>query len=176
MQPTRWPLYAAMLAGICLPLPGTAQTAASADSTSTLTQLLHSLKQWAGWKNAEKPLLPPEAAFKLSVKAMQPNTLVATLVAAEDYYLYRDRMAFRIEHPAGVTIKNIVLPPGQPKQDPTFGSVDVYYGTIKIDIQLNQSIHARNGPIQLHAAYQGCNDSKGVCYPPVETVVVVRQK
>ena len=180
LKQSQWTLFAVMLAAFSLPVVSFAQTASASPSSWTafswvnelsISPLARSLKQWIGLEAAEKPLLPPEAAFKLSVIAKQPDMLVAKLVAADDYYLYRDRIAFRIEQPSGVSIKNIALPSGNSKQDPTFGTMDVYYGTVRINIFLDPATVKRGIAVKLHVTYQGCNDSKGVCYPPVETEV-----
>ncbi|MBP9940780.1 MAG: protein-disulfide reductase DsbD N-terminal domain-containing protein [Comamonas sp.] len=66
-----------------------------------------------------------------------------------------------LEQPSGVSIKNIALPSGNSKQDPTFGTMDVYYGTVRINIFLDPATVKRGIAVKLHVTYQGCNDSKG---------------
>lgn len=120
-------------------------------------------------------LLPPEEAFQISVEARDADTLVATLTPAKDYYLYRSRIAFRVEDSPGITIASTSLPPGKLKDDPTFGKEEVYYEPIEAIIALNRPADG-GGPqsLNLHASYQGCNDPTGVCYPPIESILTVQ--
>ena len=45
----------------------------------------------------EPKLLPPEQAFRLSARALDPATIEARFDVADGYYLYRDKLRFTIE-------------------------------------------------------------------------------
>jgi thiol:disulfide interchange protein DsbD len=105
-------------------------------------------------------LLPPEKAFRLSARALDPSTLEARFDVVDGYYLYRDKMRFTTEPVAAGTIE---LPPGKRKHDEFFGDVDTYRGSIVVRIPLARA--APGQTLTLHADSQGCADA-GVCYPP----------
>jgi len=64
-----------------------------------------------GLSSLAPKLLPPEQAFRLSARALDPQTIEARFDVADGYYLYRDRMQFRTEP---VQAQAAVLPPGKP--------------------------------------------------------------
>ena len=132
---------------------------------------LSAVKSWLGGLT-QAELLPPDEAYRLKVRARDANTLVATLTPAKDYYLYRDRISFRIEEPAGMSIGSVSLPTGDMKADPTFGNTEVYHRPVEAVIHLAQT-GERPASIKLRASYQGCNEPLGVCYPPIEKIVTV---
>lgn len=110
---------------------------------------------------AEGPkLLPPEQAFRLSARALDPSTLEARFDIADGYYLYRDKMRFTIEPVAAGPTE---LPPGKRKHDDFFGDVETYRDALVVRIPLAKP--APGQTLTLHADSQGCADA-GVCYPP----------
>ena len=110
---------------------------------------------------AEPEFLPPDEAFALSVAATAPGRLEARFEIAEGYYLYRGRTAFAAAAPAAL---EYVLPPGEPKDDPLFGAVEVYPAETVVALRLT-GLAADADAVALEARYQGCAE-KGVCYPP----------
>ena len=108
---------------------------------------------------AEQEFLHPDKAFVLSVAASAPDRLEARFEIAEGYYLYRDKTAFAVPAPAAL---EYVLPPGEPKDDPLFGAVEVYPEETAVALLLTG---AATDAVLLEARYQGCAE-KGVCYPP----------
>ena len=142
-------------------------------SASSDSGILGPMRSWFGGENSDQELLPPDEAFKVSVRARDADTLVATLTAADGYYLYRDRIAFALQASSSVAIKNVALPQGKLKDDPTFGHVEVYYGSVQIPITLNRLSGSISDPLILQASYQGCNDPTGVCYPPINKTLSV---
>jgi thiol:disulfide interchange protein DsbD len=107
-------------------------------------------------------LLPAEQAFRLSARALDPQTLEVRFNVADGYYLYRDKLRFGVE-PAGVGVGAPALPPGTSHEDEFFGKVTIYRGLAVIRLPLGS---ARPGqPVTLVADSQGCADA-GVCYPP----------
>jgi len=133
---------------------------------------LDGLRNLFGASRPDAELLPPDQAFTLAVRVRDANTLVATLTPAENYYLYRDRIAFSVADPPSVAIDRVALPKGEPKADPTFGTVEVYHRAVEAVISLRQA-QPGVGQLALRASYQGCNEPLGVCYPPIEKTISV---
>ncbi|MEO6972653.1 MAG: protein-disulfide reductase DsbD [Rhodoferax sp.] len=133
---------------------------------------LDSIRNWLRSGRSPAELLPPDQAYRFTVRARDASTLVAELTPAPDYYLYRDRISFSVVAPPTIAITGVSLPKGEPKADPTFGQVEVYRARVELIIGLRQSgTPARQ--VELHVTYQGCNEPLGVCYPPIEKTVVV---
>lgn len=127
---------------------------------ASLLLLLVASAHAEGIASLSPKLLPPEQAFRLSARVLDPKTIEARFAVADGYYLYRDKMQFRTEP---VESGPAVLPPGKPKHDAFFGDVETYRGEVVVRVPL---VHAAAGEkITLHADSQGCADV-GVCYPP----------
>ena len=109
---------------------------------------------------AQPKLLPPEQAFRLSARALDPSTIEARFDVADGYYLYRDRIHFSVGSSGDLPAE---LPKGQRKHDEFFGDVETYRGPVVIRVPLPAAIPGRT--LTLHADSQGCADV-GVCYPP----------
>lgn len=117
----------------------------------------------------EQELLPPDQAFKLIVKVRDANTLVAQFEPAKNYYLYKDKVAFKPKD-SEASIEKISLPRGTLKSDLTFGQVEVFHKPFEALISLKRESPATN-KLTLVATYQGCNEPIGVCYAPINKVV-----
>jgi thiol:disulfide interchange protein len=113
-----------------------------------------------GIPSLQPKLLPPEQAFRLSARALDPSTIEARFDIADGYYLYRDKLRFTTEPAAA---GQALLPPGKTKHDAFFGDVDTYRGELVVRVPLTKSVAGET--ITLHADSQGCADV-GVCYPP----------
>ncbi|WP_372528009.1 protein-disulfide reductase DsbD [Piscinibacter sp.] len=131
-----------------------------------------SIKKWLGGSTSQPELLPPDQAFQLAVRVRDANTLVAVLTPAKNHYLYRDRINFSIADPPTISIASVSLPKGEPKADPTFGTVAVFHRPFEAVIGLKRS-DAHADQLQLRATYQGCNEALGICYPPIEKMIPV---
>jgi thiol:disulfide interchange protein DsbD len=175
-------MQAAALRGLLGLVLGVASAAASAQdltiapraaaASAATSGPLGSITTWLRGSTSRPELLPPDQAFQLSVRVKDANTLIATLTPAKDYYLYRDRIGFSVEHPRAITVAGVSLPRGEPKADPTFGTVEVFHRPFEAVISLQRS----GGPVDrltLRASYQGCNEPLGVCYPPIEKTITV---
>ena len=92
------------------------------------------LLAWSQLRADDPPLLAAEEAFTFS--AVPRGQLIRVKAEVRDgYYLYRDRI--RVEsRTAGVEIADLLLPPGEEKDDPLFGKVQVYRGQAVIDVAL----------------------------------------
>ena len=119
---------------------------------------------------APSSLLPPERAFRFSARALAPDAIEARFHIADGYYLYRDKMRFRIE-PASAGTATAALPAGKVKDDEFFGRVETYRGDVIVPLAVRD---ARSGErVAIVAESQGCADA-GVCYPPtVQRVTIV---
>ncbi len=171
-----WMLFALSL---LISVPGTARAAPESSSNVAQSQpsafgpqALSAVKQWLDGSGSSSGLLPPEQAFQAVVNLRDADTLVTTLTPARDYYLYRSRIKFSIVSPPGTAIKDVVLPPGELKEDPAFGKEEVYYHRVDALIRFKHPDGA-TGPLVLRATYQGCNAPLGVCYPPIEKTFTV---
>lgn len=123
-----------------------------------------------GGGNADE-FLPPEQAFTINASARDANTLVVDFKPEPTYYLYRDKLGLIVKTP-GVTVEKISLPPGEVKDDPTFGRTEVYHNAVQAIVTLKHASGVAPGTIDVVAKYQGCSD-KGICYPPLEKAMTV---
>ena len=123
----------------------------------------------ANFDQTAQELLPPDQAFKLTVRVRDENTLVAQFEPAKDYYLYRDKVAFKPQN-TETSIEKISLPKGAVKSDLTFGQVEVFHKPFEAVISLKREASSTN-KLTLVATYQGCNEPVGVCYAPINKVI-----
>lgn len=109
--------------------------------------------------------LKPEQAFKLSFQTRDARTLLADFTVAPGYYLYRERISFKLEEGSASAIERIDLPPGERKQDPNFGEMEVYHQPFQAVLHLR---HVTTPPASMTilASFQGCSE-KGLCYAPI---------
>lgn len=173
------PLWMALLLSLLLSVSAVARAASassvdtSASTVSAATQhALSAVKDWFNGSASSSELLPPDQAFQAAISAQNPDTLIARLTPADNYYLYRSRIKFSVVSPPGITIAGVSLPPGELKEDPSFGKEEVYYHPIDAVIQLKRSGVAADRVV-LRTSYQGCNVPLGVCYPPIEKTFTV---
>ena len=113
--------------------------------------------------HADDDFLPPEQAFKLSARMLDPQTAEVSYAIADGYYMYRERFKFSA---AGVQLGEAQIPAGKIKFDETFNKdVETYHHSVVISIPVQG-----NGPFTLNVTGQGCAD-KGLCYPPQDASV-----
>lgn len=106
-------------------------------------------------------LLPAERAFAYSARALDDRTLEVRFVIARGYYLYRDKLRFRVE--PGTLASPPELPAGLIKEDEFFGRVETYTKELVVRLPLERA--APGERITIRTESQGCADA-GVCYPP----------
>ncbi len=105
--------------------------------------------------------LAPDAAFGLEISALDGRTLLANFKVTPGYYLYHDKIAFALKAAsakAGIRIAGVTLPKGETKQDPTFGTMEVYHQPFQAEIRLEREAGAGEQILSLDATYQGCAD------------------
>lgn len=138
--------------------PAFAQQSSTPGLKSRISELFASKK--------DDELLEPDEAFKLKVAFKGTNTLIADLIPAPGYYLYKDRIRFTLKDASGVTIGRVNLPAGEVKTDQFFGKMETYPRPVKAELVLTRAAKAKD--LTLIASYQGCHSKLGVCYPPIE--------
>lgn len=115
---------------------------------------------------SEEELIEPDLAFQMKVTAKGPNTLVAELKPAKGYFLYKDKIRFGLKSASAVSVNAVKLPSGEMKNDQIFGRTEVYRKAVLAELTISYPANA--GSVTLVAAYQGCHEKLGVCYPPIE--------
>jgi thioredoxin:protein disulfide reductase len=114
-------------------------------------------------------LLEPEKAFRLSVEPISQNAVLARWTVADGYYLYRDKLAFRVKDGDGNRVGPVNPPEGIMVEDEFFGLTETYRGEVEILVPILREEGASRR-VTLEADYQGCADL-GVCYPPLTQTV-----
>lgn len=120
---------------------------------ASLTGLILALLLALGPAAASNPL-PVDQAFRLNVTKDAGGSLILNWQIADGYYLYRDHIAAKDGQGRALAVET---QPGQPKDDPNFGRLEVYY------THASASLKTDGEPVQL--TYQGCQED-GICYRP----------
>jgi len=128
--------------------------------------LLDRLPSLSGTKQPK--FLPPDQAFGLQVTVRDAHTLQASFNITPGYYLYRDKIKFEAND-GTVKILAVNLPRGEMKQDPSFGSTEVFHRSFQAEITLDRPRDTATS-ITLNATYMGCSE-EGLCYPPIKKVI-----
>ncbi len=119
---------------------------------------------------ADPKLLPPEAAFRFSARALDERTIEARFAVADGYYLYRDKMRFAVT-PEAAGLAAPQLPAGKVKEDPFFGKVETFRDGVVVKLAMAGTLPGQS--VVVAAESQGCAD-QGVCYPPnIQKVTIV---
>src|SRR5258708_11782738 len=102
---------------------------------------------------------PAEQVFVLAPSRSAEGGLQRDWRIAPGDYLYRDKIAVKTD--TGETVA-VTTPPGQIKDDPTFGATEIYHDHVQADVA------AADLPAtgQVVVIYQGCAE-RGICYPPI---------
>lgn len=108
----------------------------------------------------KQSFLPPDVAFKLALSAADSETVNASFSIEPGHYLYKTRIKFTSDQ---ATIITVDLPAGDIKEDPNFGTQEVYHHNFIAAIKL-ADVSAET--IAINAKYQGCSEA-GLCYAPI---------
>ncbi|HMA10453.1 MAG TPA: protein-disulfide reductase DsbD [Steroidobacteraceae bacterium] len=150
----------ALVAAVAAPV----KVAPPAASATPVASALEGLRSLAGGTGMPK-ILPPDEAFLVAATMPDAQTVKFDYTLTADTYLYRDKLAFVVKSPADVKISKIDTPAGDVKDDPTFGRTEVYHQNFPASVTLSRAI-AAGEQLVLEAAWQGCNEAVGICYPP----------
>ena len=102
---------------------------------------------------------PADQVFSLTASRSTEGGLQLDWRIAPGNYLYRDKIA--VKTAAGETVA-VTTPPGQIKDDPTFGATEIYHDHVAASVAA-AGLPATGGVVVI---YQGCAE-RGICYPPV---------
>ncbi|MEO6696495.1 MAG: protein-disulfide reductase DsbD domain-containing protein, partial [Gammaproteobacteria bacterium] len=146
------------------------ESTAPSGASQFLNNLGAKLGSSLGLNNPANPFLEPDKAFVVAVEIKDANTLMARWQIAKDYYLYRDKFAFRLVNDMGeVQLGAPQLPPAEPKTDEAMGNTWVYHDQVAVTVPLQRNTGAP-AEIHLEVKYQGCAEA-GFCYPPMTKTV-----
>lgn len=107
--------------------------------------------------HSQSAIPKPEDVFRLSAERASDGMVLLKWRIEPGFYLYREKISVRSADGAAIAIRT---PPGEVKDDPTFGRTEIYWRAAEA------SFDPRGLNEQVTIAYQGCQDA-GVCYPPV---------
>jgi len=112
----------------------------------------------------DEPLHPDEA-FVFSHIPPKDDLLELQWKIADEHYLYRNKFKFKLSDAQNLSLGSPTLPAGEIKEDPFFGTLEVYHNTKNIQLPLiRNSRDAASGTLKV--MYQGCAE-RGICYPPI---------
>jgi thioredoxin:protein disulfide reductase len=121
--------------------------------------IILSCLSFAGIALARTVPLQMDEAFRPSLSRVSDTEIAVTWQIEPGYYLYREYLSARSVDGAAVELET---PDGKIKQDPGFGSTQVYYETARATLT--------SGASAIELTYQGCQDG-GLCYPPVTKTI-----
>jgi thiol:disulfide interchange protein DsbD len=107
--------------------------------------------------------LEPDQAFVTAVEAVDGQSLRARFEVADRYYLYRDKLTFKVE--GGPALGEPRIPAGETKEDPYFGAVAIMHGAFEVLLPISRSGTGATD-LTVTLGYQGCAED-GICYPPI---------
>lgn len=123
--------------------------------------------------------LSPEVAFVPTVEEVTEDAIVIGFEVADDYYLYRDKMSFKIEKGEQSLADNLgtelrLAGPIYQKalmiEDDYFGEQFIFRQSTSVTLPYTAGV--KPGRITLAVKYQGCADM-GLCYPPITSMLKV---
>lgn len=119
---------------------------------------------------ADPQPLPADQVFQLSATARDYQTVLAAWQIKDGYYLYRDRISFKVLKPVNDEIGDPLLPLSTKTKDyPGLGTLKVYTQELIVPLPI---ITSNAKDIVLQVNYQGCSE-QGFCYPPISKIVQV---
>lgn len=125
-----------------------------------LISLLHLVLVPAAF--GQKSILTTDEAFQLRATRTAPDAIELDWTIRQGYYLYRDK--FAVKDASSSEAIEIVTPPGIMKDDPNFGTTEIYLNRVEIGLS-GSNLEAKGGR-SIVITYQGCQD-RGICYLPV---------
>lgn len=127
-----------------------------------LVQLAQAESILGGLVDQEDEFLPPDQAFQLAITLKDSNTLQSNFTIAPGHYLYKSRIQLTADD---AQLTPLVLPAGDMKNDPNFGTQEVYHHDFVATAQITPK-DSKQQQVTIQAKYQGCSE-KGLCYAPI---------
>ncbi|MEY3191016.1 MAG: hypothetical protein RIS10_1133, partial [Pseudomonadota bacterium] len=115
---------------------------------------------------ASDDILPPEQAFKISVKALAVDQVEVSWDIAKGHYLYSNHIKFESKAKQ-IKVLTPSFPVGETKHDENFGDVIIYRNKLQVPVSFVASKEVT--AIKFEVQFRGCAD-KGICYPPQKKV------
>lgn len=113
---------------------------------------------------AKEDFLPPEQAYRYTVKA-EGDRVVVNWKVAPGYYLYKKKMGVASTM-ATVQTAEPQWPTGEEHTDEYFGTQEIYRGSVDVPVAFTVHSGERPKKLALELKLQGCADA-GLCYPPL---------
>ena len=120
----------------------------------------------SGGSNSFDEPLPVEEAFKLAKPILVKDGIQVNFDIADGHYLYKDKFKFETSTAKKISLGEVKLRPGKIKDDPNFGTMEVFYHNLDFVIPVNNNSQ-QDINTQLTITFQGCAE-KGICYPPTK--------
>jgi thiol:disulfide interchange protein DsbD len=118
----------------------------------------------------KEQFLLPDQAFRISGRALDPQTVLVSWDIADGYYMYRSKLRFRSDT-LGVRIGDPRTPEAELRHDDFFGEAEVYRDRVDVRLPLERSAGAGD-ILELETSSQGCADA-GLCYPPYRQEIAI---
>lgn len=122
-----------------------------------------------GLPAAAQAPLSPQDAFDLSVTRTQAGDVSFAWRIAPGHYLYRGHTVATAAD--GKTALALELAPGQQKDDPGFGVVEIWRDAGQATLT-RATLAGADSPRTVNITYQGCVEDS-ICYPPVTEAVAL---
>ena len=113
----------------------------------------------------------PDEVFRLSASKSADGGIILDWAIAPDMYLYRDKVIVSAS-PGDAEPMPVETSPGQKKDDPTFGTTEVYHDAARATVSAG-ALSAAGSPQTVHVTFQGCAEKLGICYPPETKAIVL---
>lgn len=121
--------------------------------------IFFSVLLFSGIAIAQTAPLQMDEAFRPSLSRISATEVAVTWEIEPGYYLYREYLSAKSDDGSPLKLET---PDGKIKEDPGFGSTEVYYDTARATLVSDAST--------IELTYQGCQDG-GLCYPPVTKTI-----
>src|SRR5690606_13277598 len=117
----------------------------------------------------DQSFLSPDQAFTLKVSRETNGDLAFRWTIAPGHYLYRDHTVATA--PGGEESLSLQLQPGEKKDDPGFGVVDIWRAAGQARLSAS-TLERAGAPGSINITYQGCKEDS-ICYPPTTRTIAV---
>ncbi|WP_449253371.1 protein-disulfide reductase DsbD [Brevundimonas naejangsanensis] len=117
----------------------------------------------------DQSFLSPDQAFTLKVARETNGDLTFRWTIAPGHYLYRDHTVAAA--PGAEDTLSLQLQPGEKKDDPGFGVVDIWRTAGQARLSA-AALERAGAPGSINITYQGCKEDS-ICYPPTTRTVAV---